>query len=322
MSKISQVPTDEIKAGNNDRKNFNQAELIELAQSINEHGLAQPITLRKVSHCPSCGYNEWPLLERDMCPNCDAIGLTVTFQIVAGERRFRAISQVLGWSTIPAIIRDINDEAVSAIMLAENTSRSDLNPIEEGNAYKARIERFGWSISKIAKIAGVSDSLVKSRIDLLNLNVEIQRLVSSGQFPIGHAQILTDLDSNRQRIATKIYNESSGLAFRTFRGIVNQLLEEQSQDNLFDLESFWVEQVKTGAEFPRRGKKAITNAPVSHTLPPVKLLQKSSTADIIDNYIADLITTGHNTAAQTIGTLYTALVHGNFMSVPIQSALA
>lgn len=295
MPKISQVPTSKIKAGNNDRKNFDQAKLAELAQSISEHGLAQPITIRPTSD----GY-----------------------KIVAGERRFRAISQILKQDTIPAIIRELDDETASAIMLAENTGRSDLNPIEEADAYNARIERFGWSVSKVARVAGVSDNLVESRIDLLNLNTEIQRLVASDQFPIGHAQVLTDLDSNRQRIASRIFNESNGIALKTFRGIVNQLLEEQSQDNLFDLENFWVEQVQMSTELPKRGKKAITNAPTSKELPPVNLIQKSNAASIIDNYIADLIASKHQAAAEAIGTLYDALVHGNFMSVPAQSALS
>ena len=83
------------------------------------------------------------------------------FEIMAGERRFLAISQVLGWDTIPAIVRELDDEAASAIMLAENTGRAGLNPIEEAQAYQSRIERFDWTPGQIADIAGVSTDLVR-----------------------------------------------------------------------------------------------------------------------------------------------------------------
>ena len=319
MTEITQVPITEIKPGNNDRKSFDRAALAELAQSIDEHGLAQPITVRRIWECSSCGrrdpdFPEW-------CDDCQNDTFSAFYEIVAGERRFRAISEILGWDTIPAIVRDLSNEAASAVMLAENTSRADLNPIEEANAYQSRITRFDWSVSNIAKAAGVNTSLVKRRLALLALVPEIQHLVGNGHFPIGHAEAMACLDSNRQRIAARIFRESTGIPLKTFRGIVNQLLEEQSQDNLFDLENFWIKQVQQEANLPKRGKKAVVGAPVCRDLPPVKLLLKASASAIIDNYIVCLQQSGHEREAAAIGTVYTALVHGNFMSVPMQSAL-
>jgi ParB/RepB/Spo0J family partition protein len=289
MSRIQNIPLNKIQAGNNDRKHFDPVALEELAASIKEHGLAQPITLR-----PS-GPDQ--------------------YEIVAGERRWRAC-KLLGCETIPALVKEMDDETASAIMLVENTGRADLNPIEEGQAYEARRRRFGWDDEKIARIAGVSVGLVKRRISLLSLVPELQHLVANGHFPLGHAEVLVGLDTNRQRIAARIYRESNGMPLRIFRGVVNQLLEEQSQDALFDLETFWIEQVQQGLEIPRRGKRAIVDVPTRQDLPPVTFQSKDNTASVICQYIAELESQGLGSEAATLGTVFKALVHGNFMSVP------
>ena len=123
MSTITTTPVPLIPPGDNDRKSFNRPSLEDLAASIKPHGLAQPITVR-----PGVG----------------------GFQLVAGERRFRAISEILRWDTCPAIVRDLSDEDASAIMLAENTWRIDLNPIEKAHGYDKRMRQFGCAIERIA----------------------------------------------------------------------------------------------------------------------------------------------------------------------------
>lgn len=291
MTEIIDLSVAEIMPGNNDRKVFDQAKLKELAASISEHGLAQPITVR--------------IIDTDL------------YQIVAGERRYRAISEVLNWPTIPAIVRDLSDEQASAIMLAENTGRADLNPIEEANAYRSRIQAYDWTPEQIAKIAGVSAELVKRRIKLLSLNSEIQHLVAHGHFPLGHAETIADLDPNRQNIALRIYRESAnGLPLAAFRSITSQLLEEQSQESLFDLENFWVEQVQDLKDFPKRGKRAVTGAPTRMDLPPLQTSGKDSVGSIMDRYIAELVKAGHEAEAQALGLVYNTLVVGNWVSVP------
>lgn len=100
---IQFVPVAQIVPGNNDREEFDAVALRELADSIGQHGLAQPITVRPYGQ---------------------------GFQIVAGERRWRAV-QLLGWETIPALVRPLSDEEASAIMLLENIQRAELNPIAE-----------------------------------------------------------------------------------------------------------------------------------------------------------------------------------------------
>ena len=118
---LTAIPIDSIRRGDNDRQAFDQVALEELSESIRAHGLVQPITIRPM---PDGHY-----------------------QIVAGERRWRAC-KLLTWHEIPAIVRDLDDEAASAIMLAENIGRKDLNPIEEANAYHRRMDQFGWSVPK------------------------------------------------------------------------------------------------------------------------------------------------------------------------------
>jgi ParB/RepB/Spo0J family partition protein len=299
MATVENVACSRVRPGNNDRKTFDPAALQELAASIAAHGLAQPITVRPVP------------------PGLDGTDL----EIVAGERRFRAISQVLGWDTVPAIIRDLSDEEAAAIMLAENTSRADLDPIEEASAYASRIAQFGWDPARCGQVAGVSEDLVKRRISLLRLVAEVQHLVKHGHMPVGHAEAITDLDPNRQRIAMRIFRESKAMPLATFRHIVSQLLEEQSQESLFDLESFWVEQVQHNAELPRKGKHAVTGAPTRKDLPPPEINPRDTAAVIIDRYIADLLAAGHREEAAAIGTVYNAMVRMNYMAVPFKAAL-
>lgn len=337
MTKIKQVPLSEVVPGSsNDRQNFNQVALEELAESIGEHGLAQPITVRPVFTCPKCDDPSGNVETFHPHTGCDPVGHGMSwcdmceewhpgstwrfshYEIVAGERRVRAV-RILGWETIPAIVRDLSDEAASAIMLAENTGRQDLNPIEEAQAYQARTTRFGWSVERVAKVAGVSEGLVKRRLNLLQLVPEVQHLVAGGHFPIGHAEAVACLDSNRQHIAVRIYRESkNGLPLSAFRGIVGQLLEEQSQESLFDLEHFWVEQVQAG-ELPRRGKRAVTGTPLRHDLPAVEYVGGAGAAGYIEACIAELAQQGLGDEAGVVGTIYTRLVHLNLMAVPAKS---
>jgi ParB family chromosome partitioning protein len=212
MSQVTQIPTSQIIPGNNDRRTFNPTKLQELANSIRANGLAQPVTVR-----PYQG----------------------KYQIVAGERRFRAISQILGWPAVPCLVKEMSDTEAAAIMLVENTGRVDLNPIEEANAYQVRMTTFSWTVEQVSEYAGVSLQLVKSRLSLLKLADDIQHLVANGHFPIGHAQLITSLDHNRQRIAIRVYRDSnSGLSLAALRPVVSKLLEEQQQDSLFNFEIF------------------------------------------------------------------------------------
>lgn len=220
MSTLTKIPASKIQAGTNDRKSFDPVELQELADSIALHGLAQPPTLRPVnSH----------------------------FEIVAGERRCRAMA-LLGWSEYPAIVRDMSDREASAVMLAENLNRSDLDPIEEARAYQSRIDRFADSIADVAKTSSVGEKRVRERLALLKLNPEIAQMVSRKLLPLSFAGCMVRLDVNRQRLAIHAY-DSKRPDVNTFRALCGKLQLEQDQDSFFDDASFLqVEEMVANAE--------------------------------------------------------------------------
>lgn len=297
---ISMIDMTAIVAGDNgtghqDRTVFDPVKLADLAESIKAHGLLQPITVRE-------------------------LGETDLFQIVAGERRFRAC-ELLGWQEIPAIIVDVTDDEAAALMLAENTGRENLNPIDEAGAYQVRIQRMGWSVDDCARSAGVSPELVRRRLSLLNLRWDIRHMVATGNLALGHAEAMAKLDTNRQQIALRVMEEGGNPSLAVFRGIVNRLHEEQCQDTLIDLSAFWIEQLQQQAEMPRRGKAAVTGAPTCHDLPAVTFGSADNTAAVIDRWIASLVQAGREAEAAVAGTLYTALVKGNFLQVPANSKL-
>jgi ParB family transcriptional regulator, chromosome partitioning protein len=295
--KIHQIPCTQIVPGSNDRKVFDEIKLRELATSIQEHGLAQPITVRPIE-----GKQQ--------------------YEIVAGERRFRAISEVLQWETAPCLVRELSDEEASAIMLVENTSRVDLDPIAEANAYQVRVTKFEWDAKRIAEVAGVSVERVRARLQLLRLAEDIQHFVRTNAFPIGHALTIVDLDMNRQRIALRVFNAAKSMPLSRFQEIVQELISQQIEESQLDMfADFWVKQV-TDEPPTRRGKHAKTGAPIAHTLPSVKITGKDSTGDILDRYITELLQQGHAEAAAAIGNVYNALVAGNWVSVPVNSVLA
>jgi len=155
------------------RRTFDQQALAELAQSISEHGLLQPIVLR-----PYGG----------------------DYQLVAGERRFRA-AKIAGLGSLPAVIKDLDDSQVAEIALIENLQREDLNPIEEAVAYKKLIEEFNLTQEAVAQRIGKSRSAIANTLRLLNLNVAVQAMVSEGKLSPGHARTLLSLGDAEQEAA-------------------------------------------------------------------------------------------------------------------------
>jgi ParB/RepB/Spo0J family partition protein len=209
MKPINDIPISQIIPGKNDRTIFDESGLRELADSIKEQGLIQPITVRSAKDGKH-------------------------FEIIAGERRFKAC-KLLGWQTIPAIITVLGDEEASAVTLAENIARKSLDPIDEACAYQSRIESFGWSIEDLSKYAGTSTIHIQFRLKLLKLIPEIQKLVRGGNILIGYAQILADadLDSNFQLLAFSKLRDNSKPTMGWFRSIVLELKGKQDQGILF-----------------------------------------------------------------------------------------
>ena len=149
------------------RKEFSEAELEELTSSIRENGLLQPLLVRPA-----------------------AAG---RYELVAGERRFRAI-QRLGWQEAPVVVRKVDDEALLVLALVENLQREELNPLEEAEGYRTLVERFGLTQDEIAVAVGKDRSTVANLIRLLKLPPSIRRLVEAGELSMGHARALLSIE--------------------------------------------------------------------------------------------------------------------------------
>ena len=211
MTTVTQLDTAQIFPGTNDRTRFDANALAELAANIAAHGLIQPITVR-------------------------AIEGTEHYEIVAGERRFRACADILHWQTVPAIVADLTDEEASAVMLSENVARADIDPIDEANAYASRMRLYGWSVAECAQRAGVTEIRVQFRLKLLKLRTDLQALVRASNLPIGYAQVLADanLDPDRQLLAITALRDSKSPTPPWFRRICSDLLTQQAQDTLLE----------------------------------------------------------------------------------------
>jgi ParB/RepB/Spo0J family partition protein len=294
MITVLDLECTKIVAGNNDRTAFEPVALRELADSLTAHGLAQPITVR-------------PLGEGNSL-----------YEIVAGERRFRA-SQLNGWTTIPAIVRTMTDEEAAGIMLVENVQRVDLNPMDEARAYQKRQAQFGWSIAEIAKQAKVPATRVRARIALLDLIPEVQILIRGGSLALGYAEAMVDLDANRQSIAMRYFSESRRPTLTEFRALCGELLAAQSQDSLFDFDCFMVAQ-----EVAQPEEATVTKRyPTKKNLPPMKGAVSVGLA--FERYIAELMQSGDEElqdAAAVVGTVYDSLIRANLAKPPKDSPLA
>lgn len=168
------------------RREFSESELAELAASIREHGVLQPVIVRASGD---------------------------VYQLVAGERRLRA-SMANGLRTIPAIVRDVDDTQMLELALIENVQRSDLNPMELAQAYRSYVQRLDLTQEAVADRLGKSRSSVANTLRLLDLPMDLQELVSRGTLTAGHARALLglhDVEAQR-RLADRVVAE--GLSVR------------------------------------------------------------------------------------------------------------
>ena len=179
------------------RKVFDETELEELAQSLDVHGLMQPITVRQVDQ---------------------------QYQIIAGERRFRAALR-LGWSEIPAIVLVADDQKMAELALTENIQRKDLNDIEKAMSFANYLEIYGGTQNELAKRLGIDHSTLSNLLRLLKLPVQLQEAVCQESLSAGHIRALFSLPELEQiEVAAKI--QAEGWSVRATEKFVQELRKD------------------------------------------------------------------------------------------------
>ena len=232
------LPISQVEPGlNQPRKRFNPEALAELADSIREHGIIQPLTVRRLSS----GY----------------------YQIIAGERRWRAAKQA-GLDEVPAVIIEADDRKVMEIGLIENLQREDLNPAEEARGYQVLMTEYGMTQDQVAQRMGKSRPAVTNALRLLNLPEDLMALVEEGKLSAGHARALLGAPTpTLQRQGAKAVLDK-GLSVRQTEALVKALQKEKkpkvrSEDMLAiylaDLEKNLGSQLGRKVHIQHRGKK-------------------------------------------------------------------
>ncbi|NLM42041.1 MAG: ParB/RepB/Spo0J family partition protein [Firmicutes bacterium] len=179
---VQQIPLELIEPNPyQPRQHFDEEKLQELAQSIAELGLLEPVLVRRTGQ---------------------------TYQLIAGERRVRA-ARIAGLSEVPALVKDFGDLEVMQVALIENLQREDLNPIEEAEGYQRLIEEFGFTQSQAAQAVGRKRSSIANALRLLNLEESEKQMVREGQLSVGHAKVLLGVANKKKRaeLAKKVVSE-------------------------------------------------------------------------------------------------------------------
>jgi ParB family chromosome partitioning protein len=204
---LREVPVDLLRRGKyQPRVDMREESLAELAESIRSQGVVQPIVVRPLKY---------------------SSGAETEYEIVAGERRWRA-AQLAGLQTIPAVVRDIPDEAAVAVALIENIQRENLNPIEEARSLERLCAEFGLTHADAAQAVGRSRATVTNLLRLLELPRPVRELLEVRQLDMGHARALLGLESaeDQAELAQRVVKQ--GLSVRETEQAVRQLVGGRS----------------------------------------------------------------------------------------------
>jgi ParB family transcriptional regulator, chromosome partitioning protein len=200
---LTRVPLDLLQRGRyQPRADMRAESLAELAASIKVQGVVQPIVVRPLEGTSN--------------------GQTQRYEIIAGERRWRA-AQMAGLAEIPAVIRHIPDEAAIAVALIENIQREDLNPLEEARALGRLISEFGLTHQQTADAVGRSRATVTNLLRLLELTAEVCELIEKRALEMGHARALLGLTQRRQQTEVALLVAKKGLSVRETEALVRRL---------------------------------------------------------------------------------------------------
>lgn len=193
------------------RRDFDLAALEQLAASIREHGVIQPLVLRPM-------------------PNG-------TYQIVAGERRYRA-SRMAGLLEVPAVVQELTDQEAMELALIENLQREDLNPLEEAQGYQALLDEYHLTQEEIAKSVGKSRPVVANALRLLHLPEPVLQYMKEGALSAGHARALCGMDDPKQQIALAEKAVKSDLTVREVEKLAKSLepsaVKHRTRDHYYE----------------------------------------------------------------------------------------
>jgi ParB family chromosome partitioning protein len=199
MVRISEVEPNAAQP----RKAFDPAELETLAESLNQYGMIQPITVRMVD------------------------GM---YQIITGERRWRA-ARMAGLSEVPVIIITADDKKAAELALVENIQRSDLNPIEEAMGFAALIEEYGLTQEEAAKRIGKSRSAVTNSLRLLNLPESVRKMIENGDISTGHAKVLLGMPNAEMIERAALQITTRDLSVRETEKLVQMMIDAENRKN-------------------------------------------------------------------------------------------
>lgn len=197
------LPISQVESySNQPRKSFDETALAELADSIREHGIIQPLTVRKLSS----GY----------------------YQIIAGERRWRA-ARMAGLTEVPAVVVEADDRKAAELALVENLQREDLNPMEEAAGFQALMESYHMTQEEAAQRVGKSRSAVANALRLLGLQPSVREKVERGELSAGHARALVPLPAALQEKAAAAI-VAGGLSVRQTEALVKRMSSEWKEE--------------------------------------------------------------------------------------------
>lgn len=183
------------------RKEFDEEKLEELAESIKQYGIIQPLLLVKKGRY---------------------------YSIVAGERRFRA-AKLAGLKEVPAIVKEFTEQEIAEISLVENLQREDLNPIEEAKAYQRLMKEFALTQEEISQKVAKSRSVIANSLRLLRLEASVQAMVEDGSLSIGHAKVLMAIDEEELQKEAALAVVSRQMSVRETESYVKQLLNPKEK---------------------------------------------------------------------------------------------
>lgn len=194
---VRELPVDEIQPNPfQPRKQFDESKLEELAESIRQHGIVQPLVVRRKGN---------------------------SYELVAGQRRLQA-ARIIGLERVPVVVNTFEDIEMVQVALIENLQREDLNVIEEAEAYRRLIEEFGMTQEELAKALGKSRPTITNTMRLLNLSPKVQEIVSRGTISMGHARALLAVDDLRlqEKVCKRVVDKQ--LSVRETEEIVRRIV--------------------------------------------------------------------------------------------------